>query len=258
MNIRRTKNSIYKRTVRRWGYIAMLLAGLLPASRANLSGQDTLAYLFPGQGSDERLFKHLELPPGYDTVHISYPVPDLHEDMHTYAMRFISQIDTTSPFVLIGVSLGGMICTELTDTLSPVRTILISSAKTGDELPGRYTFLKQFPIDRIIPAGVIKASARVLQGIVEPDRKNDPETFKSMLKEKDPQYLKRTSEMIAYWNRSAYPERIVHIHGNKDHTIPVKNVKVDYLVEGGSHMMMVTRAGEINALLQKILSEKHS
>ncbi|MGW8314434.1 MAG: alpha/beta fold hydrolase [Bacteroidales bacterium] len=244
--------------MKRWGHIGMLLAGLLLLSGRVVSGQDTLVYLFPGQGSDERLFKHLELPPGYDTVHISYPVPDKDEDLHTYALRFMNRIDTTSPFVLIGVSLGGMICTELTDTLSPVRTILISSAKTGEELPGRYTFLKQFPIDRVIPAGVIKASARVLQGIVEPDRKNDPETFKSMLKEKDPHYLKRTSEMIALWNRSAYPEGIVHIHGNKDHTIPVKNVKADYIVEGGSHMMMVTRAGEINAIIQKILTVQAS
>jgi pimeloyl-ACP methyl ester carboxylesterase len=232
--------------------------GLLSPFGRELSAQDTLVYLFPGQGSDERLFKHLELPPGCDTVHITYPVPDKHEDLHTYALRFISRIDTTSPFILIGVSLGGMICTELTDTLSPHKTILISSAKSGDELPGRYTFLKQFPIDRVIPPGVIKAGARILQGIVEPDRKNDPETFKSMLKEKDPVYLKRTVEMITKWDRTSYSDRIVHIHGNKDHTIPVKDVKADYIVEGGSHMMMITRAREINAIIRKILSDQES
>jgi len=241
--------------VKKWAHIAILLAGGLALSGLPVSGQDTLAYLFPGQGSDERLFKHIELPPGYDTVHLSYPVPDQHEDLHTYALRFLSQIDTTSPFILIGVSLGGMICTELTDTLSPVKTILISSAKSAGELPGRYTFLNRFPLDRVIPAGMIKGGARILQGIVEPDRKNDPETFKSMLKEKDPKYLKRTVEMITHWDRTSYPGGIVHIHGDKDHTIPVRNVKVDYLVEGGSHMMMITRAGEINALLWKILHQ---
>jgi hypothetical protein len=76
-----------------------------------------------------------------------------------------------------------------------------------------------------------------------------------MLKEKDPVYLKRTVEMITHWERTSYPEGIVHIHGNKDHTIPVKHVKVDYLVEGGSHMMMITRAGEINEILEKILQQ---
>jgi hypothetical protein len=218
-----------------------------------VSSQDTLLYLFPGQGSDQRLFKNLELPDGYKPVHISYPIPHKGEDMHTYAMRFLPEIDTTVPFVLLGVSLGGMICTELSDTLSPLRTILISSAKTYRELPGRYTFNKMVPLNRILPKGLIKAGGRMLQGIVEPDRKHDKETFVSMLKDKDPLYLKRTVDMITHWERSAYSPNIVHIHGNKDHTIPVKNVKVDYLVDGGSHMMVVTRADDINKLLEKIL-----
>jgi len=236
----------------------MLLITILILSRVLHPGreafaQDTLLYLFPGQGSDERLFKNLQLPDGYDTIHIHYPIPEIREDLRAYAMRFLPEIDTTAPFVLLGVSLGGMICTELSDTLLPLKTILISSAKTRGELPGRYTFNQTVPLNRILPAGLIKASARMLQGIVEPDRKHDKETFKSMLKEKDPIYLKRTVEMITHWDRKAYSPNIIHIHGNKDRTIPVRNVKVDYLVDRGSHMMMITRADEINELLEEIL-----
>ena len=236
----------------------MLLITILILSRVLHPGreafaQDTLLYLFPGQGSDERLFKNLQLPDGYDTIHIHYPIPEKREDLRAYAMRFLPEIDTTAPFVLLGVSLGGMICTELSDTLLPLKTILISSAKTRGELPGRYTFNQTVPLNRILPAGLIKASARMLQGIVEPDRKHDKETFKSMLKEKDPIYLKRTVEMITHWDRTAYSPNIIHIHGNKDHTIPVRNLKVDYLVDRGSHMMMITRADEINELLEEIL-----
>lgn len=216
---------------------------------------DTIIYLFPGQGSDERLFKHLVLPPGYDTVHISYPVPDKHETLAAYAMRFIEEIDHSSAFILMGVSLGGMICTELSDTLSPLKTIIISSAKTTHELPGRYTFQKHFRLNRIIPKRMTKAGARLLQGIVEPDRKHDKETFKEMLKAKDPLYLKRTVDMIINWDRTAYPDKIIHIHGNKDHTIPIKNVAYDYLMEEGSHMMMITRAGEINQIIDLVLNQ---
>ena len=214
---------------------------------------DTVVYLFPGQGSDERLFKHLELPPGYDTVYISYPVPDKHETMAIFASRFIEEINPSSPYILMGVSLGGMICTELTDTLAPLLTILISSAKTTHELPGRYTFQQRFRVNRIIPKRMIKGGAMVLQGIVEPDRKHDKETFKDMLKAKDPLYLKRTVDMIINWQRTAYSDKIVHIHGDNDHTIPIKNVEYDYRIEEGSHMMMITRAGEINQIIAHIL-----
>jgi pimeloyl-ACP methyl ester carboxylesterase len=229
---------------------------LLPTlSQAVLPDQgDTLVYLFPGQGSDERLFKHLKLPPGYDTVHISYPVPDQHETLAAYALRFTALIDTSSAYILMGVSLGGMICTELSDTLSPLHTVVISSAKTRMELPGRYTFQRHLRVNRILPKGLIKGSARILQGIVEPDRRHDKATFQDMLKQKDPLYLKRTVDMIVNWDRRNYPEDIVHIHGDSDHTIPVKNVSYDYLLEDGSHMMMLTRATEINLLLAYILS----
>ncbi len=216
---------------------------------------DTIIYLFPGQGSDERLFKHLVLPAGYDTLHISYPVPEKHETLAAYAMRFIEEIDLSTPYILVGVSLGGMICTELSDTLSPLRTILISSAKSTHELPGRYTFQKHFRLNRIIPKRMTKGGARLLQGIVEPDRKHDKETFKDMLKSKDPLYLKRTVDMIINWDRCTYSDKIVHIHGDKDHTIPIKNVRYDYLIEEGSHMMMITRAGEINQIIAHILNQ---
>jgi pimeloyl-ACP methyl ester carboxylesterase len=216
---------------------------------------DTIIYLFPGQGSDERLFKHLVLPAGYDTVHISYPVPEKHETLAAYAMRFIEEIDLSTPYILVGVSLGGMICTELSDSLSPLRTILISSAKTTHELPGRYTFQQHFRLNRIIPKRMTKGGARLLQGIVEPDRKHDKETFKDMLKAKDPLYLKRTVDMIINWDRTTYSDKIIHIHGDNDHTIPIKNVQYDYLMEEGSHMMMITRAGEINQIIDHILNQ---
>ena len=59
--------------------------------------------------------------------------------------------------------------------------------------------------------------------------------------------------MIINWNRTEYPEQVVHIHGDKDHTIPIKNVQYNYLVKDGSHMMMVTRATEINRIIGEIL-----
>ena len=221
---------------------------------ADLHREDIIVYLFPGQGSDERLFKGLKLPSGYDTVHISYPVPDKHESLSDYALRFTEMIDTCSPYILMGVSLGGMICTELSDTLRPLRTIVISSAKSSYELPDRYTIQKHLRINRILPGRLIKGSARLLQGIVEPDRRQNKSTFKDMLKQKDPLYLKRTVDMIVNWDRIAYSEDIVHIHGDLDNTIPIKNVSCDFLLEEGSHMMMLTRATEINLLLAYILS----
>jgi len=231
----------------------MLLAGSTLCRAATPPDADTTVYLFPGQGADYRLYKALRFPEGYDTVHISYPIPGKRESMKEFAQRFIPLIDQETPYILVGVSLGGMICTELADILHPDKTILISSAKAWFELPGHYTFMRKFHLDRVIPKGLVKAGARMLQGIVEPDRKQDPETFKDMLKKKDPLYLKRTGQMIVSWERESYSQSIYHIHGNADNTISLRNVQCDYMVENGSHMMVLTRADEISEIIAEIL-----
>ena len=233
--------------------LAIFTFSMLCRGREPLQSQ-VLVYLFPGQGADYRQYRDLKFPEGYDTVHISYPVPEKRESMSEFAGRLIPLIDQDQPYIFVGVSLGGMICTELADILQPRKVILISSAKAAFELPGRYTFMGKSHINRIVPKGLVKAGARILQGLVEPDRKYDPATFRDMLRRKDPLYLKRTADMIVCWDRDRYQESIFHIHGDADHTIPIENVRYDYLIKDGSHMMVLTRADEISKIISEILT----
>ncbi len=214
----------------------------------------TQIYLFPGQGSDKRLFSKFKFDTRYTVHHISYPIPQKGINLKEFAYQVSKQIDTSQSYVLIGVSLGGMICSELTDTLHPQKTIIISSAKCRKELPTRYKFQKYIPINRLIPARLVYWGAKILQPIVEPDRNLEKETFKSMLDVKSPKYLKRTANMIINWNKMAYSDKIIHIHGTNDHTLPLKHIKVDYTIKNGSHMMALTKGEEINELIMQILN----
>lgn len=219
------------------------------------SAQDakTIVYLIPGQGADARQFQRLQLDPDYEIRHIEYFTPEKGWEMKDFAQALSQQIDTTTNYVIIGVSLGGMLATEMGEFLSPEKIILISSAKSRDELPGRYTFQKTIPINKLVPRGMIKWGAKQLQPLVEPDSKEDRQVFLDMLNDKDPLFLKRTIAMIIRWERDEYSNDIVHIHGDDDHTLPLKNVAYNYLIENGSHMMVYTRAEEISALVNKIL-----
>jgi len=230
-----------------------VLAGTSSINFARSPSSDTIIYLLPGQGADCRLFKYIEFP--YDTVHLEFPVPEKKTTLREYAHGFIPRIDTSRPFILIGVSLGGMICSELTDTLEPDLTIVISSAKYRAELPGRYKFQKTIPLNKIIPKGMTKWGAKVLAPIVEPARKQDKETFRSMIEAKDPAYIKRTVDMVINWNKEGYNDRIIHIHGDRDHTLPHRKVRYDYLVENGTHMMVYIRGDEVSRLINEILQD---
>lgn len=215
----------------------------------------TTIYLFPGEGSDERIFSKISFDSNYRVVHVVLPTPSDSATMSGYAKEISTQIDTNGKYIFIGVSMGGMVCCELTDYMSPEKVIIISSAKCRSELPHRYRFQRILPLNKLVPETLVKSGARFLQPIVEPDRKLHEETFNAMLASKNPTYYKRTVDLILNWKRNKAPDNIIHIHGTNDHTLPIRNIKADYIVKDGSHMMTLTRGEEVNALIQKILSE---
>jgi len=45
----------------------------------------------------------------------------------------------------------------------------------------------------------------------------------------------------------------VHIHGDQDRIFPIKNIKPDYVIKGGTHMMVWNRADEISAIINGLL-----
>ena len=213
-------------------------------------------YFLPGQGADERLFNNIILDSQYVVKYIKYSIPEPDDSMHTYARKMAQQIDTTEPFILIGTSFGGMLATEINDFLSPEKVIIISSAKSQYELPGRYQFQKKYKLYQYVTPKITKAGAIILQPIVEPDRMRENATFRSMLWDKHPTYMQHSVRMIIEWKRTDYDDNIIHIHGEKDRTVPIRNVDYDILIPNGSHMMTLTEgkylSGILNELLKKI------
>ncbi len=210
-------------------------------------------YLVPGQGADYRLFNNLHHGNDLDTIHVMYSIPEKGMSMAEYAKLLAVQIDASQPFAIIGTSLGGMLAVEMNDFLHPEKVIVISSAKCRDELPGRYKFQKAISIYKLFTGRGIKLGARIMQPIVEPDRRKEKETFKAMLKAKDPKFMKRSVSMIISWEREEYGENLIHIHGDSDHTLPLKNVRCNHVIANGSHMMTLTRGDEISELLKNLI-----
>jgi len=216
--------------------------------------QKPTVYLFPGQGSDYRIFDSIQFDSSYSVVHIQYAIPSKGISLREFSYSLISQIDSARPIILIGVSMGGMICCELESVLNPIKTIIISSAKCSNELPFRYTFQRYIPIYKLFPKRILYWGALLMQPLVEPDRKVCKATFKAMLKSKHPLYLKRTIAMIVTWDKyECNTKSIIHIHGNNDHTLPVRNITADYFIHNGSHMMTLTRGHEIETILKQLL-----
>jgi pimeloyl-ACP methyl ester carboxylesterase len=234
----------------------VLILMLVVIGKLIAAQQVTRVYLIPGQGSDYRIYKNIQFDEQFDTIHIQYITPLPLESMHDYAQRLSAQIDTTTPFYIIGVSLGGMLATEMYDIVHPEKIIVISSATDSTEIPTMYQFFNEYPVHRYIPASVFKYSTFIMQPIYEPDRKLERTTCNAMINDKELVFIKRATEMIVGWQRA--PEdnvgkQIIHIHGDNDHTLPINNIKCDYIIPAGSHMMALTQAAAISEIINKEL-----
>lgn len=233
--------------------ILTVLVFVLFSNSAFAQQQKSIVYLIPGQGADYRLFKNTIIDSTFDVKIIKYQTPEKYWKIYDFAKELSKQIDTTRKYYIIGVSLGGMLATEMADIMSPEKVIIISSAKRRKELPLTYRIQQYIPLYILVPGFISKWGALVAQPIFEPDRNKDKKTFVAMLKAKHPKFIRRTISMIITWKRCVYSDKITHIHGDNDNTIPIRNVNYDYKIIDGSHMMVLTRAEEINALINKIL-----
>lgn len=236
--------------------IILLLSSLASSKLVLAQENKTIVYLIPGQGADYRLFKNLKIDSSFQKEYIHYSTPEKEWSMHEFAVKLSEQIDTTRNFCIIGVSLGGMLATEMSTFLHPEKVIIISSAKGRKELPGGYRFQKTIPFYKLVSGKLAKKGALFFQPIFEPDRDVDEETFVSMLESKDPDFIKRTIAMIIEWDKKEHNSEVIHIHGDKDNTLPVKNIDYDYLVKDGSHMMVLTKGEEVSKLVNDILLNK--
>jgi len=208
-------------------------------------------YLIPGTGADERLFHALDLS-DFDTVNIALPVPLKKESMHEYSLRIAQdQIDTTRPFALLGVSLGGMVATELADELNPKAVIIIASAKTGDEIPSSYHLARYLPIHYLVGGKTMRWFTKKVQPTFEPMEVDQRELFIDMLYGKDPDFLKGAVRLMVDWDRKKIPQGIIHIHGEHDHTIPYKNIAPTHSVVDAGHMLTYSMPEVVEGVLEQ-------
>lgn len=182
--------------------------------------------------------------------HIKWDTPFKDESLQHYAMRLSKQIDSNKPFVLVGVSFGGMCSVEISKELRPLKTFIISSAKTGNEIPLKMKIFRKLPIHKLMNDDIFKKSALLIKkqfGIFSGEQKKK---FLEMLDTAPKNYFVGAINCIINWNNTTYPENVIHIHGTADKVLPIKkDIKYDYLIERGTHFMIINRGEEISKII---------
>lgn len=206
-------------------------------------------YLFSGLGADERLFRGLDL--GQANLHfIRWPMPLAGEKLEDYANRVSKQV-LSSNSVLIGVSFGGMVATEVAKIIPHRMLITISSANQPSHLPYLITIARYMGLHRF--AGIIRSSIGMwiftkIMGTV--DREHQ-QLLQEMLRDTQPQFIKSALPMLMNWKPAIPAPRAITIHGKDDHIIPARH-EHDLILPGG-HAIVLTRAREISCFVRQKL-----
>jgi pimeloyl-ACP methyl ester carboxylesterase len=208
-------------------------------------------YCISGLGADEHIFKHIRVD-GYELVHVPWLRPARQEDIATYATRMASAIVDENP-IIVGVSFGGMVAIEIA-RLRPTRQVfIISSIKSGDELPVWMKLAGWLSLHKFIPVRSFKITEKIDNnrlGVSTPEEKMMVRNYR---RNADQVYVNWAINEVLNWKNTWQPSRLVHIHGDRDRMFPIKRIRASHIVREGTHLMIYNRAGEISTIIQNEL-----
>src|SRR5438046_2285161 len=108
-------------------------------------------YFISGLGADKRAFERLTLPATFSVHFLNWIPHQNKETLNAYAKRLSAGIDTTQPYAIVGLSMGGMIASAMSQFLQPQKTILISSVGCSNEFPPLFRLARLTQVHRLIP-----------------------------------------------------------------------------------------------------------
>lgn len=208
-------------------------------------------FLFSGLGADKRVFDFLDLN-DYTVHHVEWIKPFPKETMGEYAQRLLPQVKSGNP-ILMGVSFGGMIALEIAKLIQTKKIILISSARSSSAIPSYFKFMAKLRIQKLMPPSAIKKPNEMLYWLFGVSTPEHRALLASIMADTDEIFFTWAIETIAKWDNQLAAAEIVQIHGTKDRILTLQ--KADYTIKGGGHLMVVTRANEISAIIKHVLSE---
>jgi len=233
----------------------LLLAALIVSSMTQATSKPNL-YLIPGMATDCRVFKGFDLQ-NY-TVHcIEWASYSDLESLGSYAERLLEQVDTTQPFALAGVSMGGMLALEMAKLHQPEFVALISSAESARELPKFYKMARFLPFHKLNTSFLLKlylATPVAMRGVKE---SADRQLYIQMIRDTGVEFMNWQIDNIIGWKGSSQGVTcpIFRIHGAADTVIPLsENTVYDQVAEGRTHKMVINHPEIVSRWLDGLVN----
>lgn len=210
-------------------------------------------FFLSGLGADKTAFNFLDLS-FCEPVFIEWIEPLPNESLQQYALRLKEQF-IPDDSIVIGLSFGGMLATEIAKNSASIKAVIISGAKTKYEIPVFYKSGKYFPLYKWLSGSAhqwFMLNAKWMFGLQNNETKK---VYKTIINNSRADFNKWAIRSILFWKNIEIPNNVIHIHGTADKILPYKNVHAQYAIKDGEHLMVMDHAEELSILLRKILVE---
>jgi len=208
-------------------------------------------YFLSGLGADERAFAYLQLP-GIEMIYLNWMEPLPQETMQQYALRMARRIKTPNA-IIVGLSFGGMMAMEIAKHIAVRQIILISSAKTRQELPPYFRLCRYLPLHKLLPLDRIGLQPTIMRFFFGARTPNQQEILKQIIQNSIKGFNKWAIHQVVNWQNQTITAPVFHLHGNADNLLPLRYVNADYIIEGGDHFMIGAKAKKVSEVLLNIL-----
>lgn len=205
-------------------------------------------YLLSGLGADERLFNKLGPIEGHEIVILKYVKPAGANSLAEYAQLLVDAYIFEAPFILGGVSIGGMIAQEIAQILRPEKLILISSIRFRKEFPEFLRIVNNGLTRSLLEKSFLEMIAALGDKFTKKSEAGR-KLFFEMIRDSDPDFMKFGAGATLDWHPPKTGIPVIRLHGTKDRVFPISRIKGCIEIKGGEHFMIYEKGAEITEVL---------
>lgn len=214
-------------------------------------------YCITGLGADEGAFQYLDFS-FVKPVFIKWLQPLQNETLKEYALRLKQEFIHEENPTILGLSLGGMIAVEIAKAIPSAKIIIISSAKTINEIPLHLRTFRYLPLYKILPDWSVRKQTVIRYYILGAKNEKAKTYVKHVAEHADANFYRWAIGAILNWQNKTVPANILHIHGTSDRLLPYKFVQPHATINNGGHLMIIENANEVSELIKNFLQHEKS
>ena len=215
--------------------------------------KDVNVYFISGMCYNCSVFDKLKLPKGFRKKYIEWHIPRPDESLEEYTRVMMNKIDISRPFILVGYSFGAVIIQEMNRFLKPVKSIIISSFKSEDEIPTLFRAVKRANLVERMPMRIYSSTDFITNAFNRFIYNVPTSELSQIMTCTEPAYIKWAVKQITEWTPGGSHKHLYHIHGTLDQVFPYEQIKNVFPVEDGDHLMVLKKADIVSSILSGIL-----